>query len=829
MMATLTRDVRHGARALWRQPGFTAVAVLLLALGIGLNTALFSLVDTLLFRPLPVDRPNQIASVFTTGESGEGASTTSYQDFRDLRTANQVFSDMVGHSLMFVTFSGAAEHRLVMGEVVTTNYFSALGVRLQLGRAFLAEEETGEGAHPVVVLSDRLWRHTFQARPDVVGQTIRLKNRNYTVVGVASASYPGLLPGISTELWVPVSMVDDVEPVGNNDFVPSATGRTRLERRGARWMLVKARLKDGVTARAAEADLARIMSGLAATYPVSNRARTVRVTEAGVARLLPEVDDALRPAGFVLLVAVGLVLLVACANLTGMLLARGAARVRELAVRAALGASRARLIRLLAIESVLLALAGGTAGLVLAIWATRMAGTLQAPIQLPLALAVSADVRAVTFALVAAVVSSVAFGLLPALRATRLDLTASLKADGALAARPGRRFGLRHALVVGQVAVSFVLAVTGLLLTRSMMAGRSVDPGFPTRGLVQAGVSLNMQGYTDEASAAFFDRALRRVAELPSVTGVALSVRMPLTLNLQMTDVVRDGDPADDLRSRVGVDTTEVTRSYFQTMGIPIRAGRAFDERDTPASGRVVIVNQALAERLWPGRTAVGQRLRLRGRAETTLEVVGVSADYKIRTLGESPRPVLHFALDQRPSGTATIVARTAGDANALVPAIERELRAIDPDVVLLELQTFEGAIATSLFGFRLGSWLIGGLAALALTLAGLGLYGVVAFSVSRRTREIGIRVAIGADRRAIVRAVVGEGLVLVAIGVAIGLVLAIAAASALGSVLLGVGALDAPSYAAATAVLVVAASLACALPARRAAAIDPTVALRQS
>ncbi len=828
-MLTVLRDLQYGARSLLRQPGFAVVGVLLLSLGIGLNTAIFTLVDTLVFRPLPVAQPDRLVAVFTTGEDGTGTETTSYQDFKDLRTSTNTLSDLVGYSLMFGSFSAQGAPRLAMGEVVTTNYFQALGVPLAMGRAFRPEEEVGEGAHPVAVVSDRMWRLTFGGRPNVVGEKFRLRNRTYEVIGVAAASYPGLVPGISTELWIPISMVDDVSPFGRNDSVPSATGTTRLERRGARWMFVKGLVKDSATPAAVEADLGTVMARLAGEFPISNKGRSIRVTAGNTSRMMPEIDEALRPAGIVLLLAVGLVLLVACANLAGMLLARGTARTRELAVRAALGASRARLLRLLAAENLVLALAGGAGGLAVAAWATRLLAAFQPPIDLPLALAVSTDARGFVFAAVLAVVCSVAFGLLPALRATRVDLVSALKSDGALAAAPGRRLALRHVLVVGQVTVSFVLAVGGLLLMRSLQAGSTADPGFPTRGLVQATMSPETQGYTEEASDLFFKRALEQVARIPGVTSVALSDRMPLTLNIHTTDAVRDGQATDDARSRYILDMTQVSDRYFETMGVPILDGRNFDTRDTRESTRVAVVNRALAAWLWPGQRAVGQRIRLRDLKGTIVEIVGLVPDYKVRSLGESPRPFIHFARAQRPTGTATIVARTSGDEQTLTLAMERQLRALDADLVLMELQSFSGAIATSLHGYAIGSSLFGGLALLALLLASLGLYGVVAFSVSRRTREIGIRVALGADRAMVIRGVLKEGLVLVAMGAVLGLGISILGSFALRSVLLGIGALDAVSYAAATAALLAAATLACAIPARRAAAIEPTVALRQT
>ena len=637
-MSALFRDLNFGVRSLLRQPGFAIVGVLLLSLGIGLNTAIFTLVDTLVFRPLPVAQPERLVAVFTTGEDGTGFESTSYQDFKDLRAASNTLADMVGYSLMFGSFSAqGGAPRLVMGEVVTANYFQTLGVPISMGRAFRPEEEIGEGAHPVAILSDRLWRLTFGGRPTVVGESFRLRNRTYQVIGVVSAEYPGLVPGIATELWIPVSMVEDVSPFGRNDTVPSATGTTRLERRGARWMFVKGVLKGDATPRVVEADLATVMTRLASEFPISNRGRGVRVTAAGASRMMPEVDEALRPAGIVLLLAVGLVLLVACANLAGMLLARGTARTRELAVRAALGASRGRLLRLLAAENQVLALVGGLGGLVVTAWAQRMLTAFQPPIDLPLSLAVSTDVRGFVFAAVLAVVSSIAFGLLPALRATRLDLVSALKSDGALAAAPGRRLALRHLLVVGQVTISFVLAVGGLLLMRSLQSGSGSDPGFPTGGLVQATMSPETQGYTDAASDLFFKRAVEQVAQIPGVTSVAVSNRMPLTLNIQTTDAVLEGQATDDARSRYILDTAQVSERYFETMGVPILDGRNFDSRDTSDSTRVAIVNRALAARLWPGQRAVGQRIRLRDLKGPLVEIVGIVPDYTVRSRGEPP------------------------------------------------------------------------------------------------------------------------------------------------------------------------------------------------
>ena len=729
---------------------------------------------------------------------------------------------------MFTSVNVSGRNRLALGEVVTANYFSSLGVRLVIGRGFTPDEESGEGAHPVVVLSHRLWQREFGGRADAIGKTLAIKNRPYQIVGVAPAGFSGLMPGISSELWVPVSMVEDVEPVGMNDTVPSASGTTRLERRGMRWMMAFGRLRPGVTAAAAGASLSAIMKGNAQAFPISNRNRAASVVTASESRVHPMIDGALRPTGAVLMAAVGLVLLVACANLASMLLARGVARSREFAVRSALGASRLRVARQLVVENVMLALTGGGVGLALAATATRLLATFQAPLELPISLAFALDLRVVLFTVALSVVTGLSFGLLPALRASRSDLVPALKADGSVSTGRGRRFGVSQILVMAQVAVSLVLIVGGLLLGRSLAASRHVDLGFRSSGLATATVGLDFSGYSLERGQQFYDRAIERISALPGVESVALSERMPLSSNVQTTQMVVDGHPEATPPEGATFDATQVSATYFQTMGVPVIEGRGFDARDTPTSPRVGVVSRTLATRLWPNESAVGKRLRVRDQTGAVVEIVGVTADYKIRTVGESPRPVIHFARSQRYQAFATIVARTRGDVGDLSRGMERELFGIDPALVLMESGPYERLVEVSLFPVRAGAALLGGLAALAMILAGVGLYGTMAFGVSRRTREIGIRMALGADRRLVLWQILREGLILVGFGALAGVVLAGLGAQALTATLQGVTPLDPLSYSTAILVLAVAALIACLVPARRAASVDPLTALRQ-
>jgi putative ABC transport system permease protein len=826
MLSSLWQDVRFGFRTLAKSPGFTAVAVASLALGIGLNTAVFTIVDGLLYRPLPVRSPETLAAVFTTS-SEERFGTTSYPDFLDLAASNTVFTDLVGHAMMFTSFGIPGESRLALGEVVTANYFSALGITPQLGRGFVAEEDEGELAHPVAVISDRLWKQSFGGRSDVLGRTVVLKNRPYTIVGVAPATFTGLTPGIGSELWIPISMVEDVEPVGINDVVPSPSGRTRLEHRGSRWLFVAGRLRPGIGPATAQANLQAIMSGLEREFPMSNTRREAVVMPASAIRIHPIVDNALRPTGIVLLAAVGLVLLIACANLASMLLARGAARAREMAVRIAIGASRGRIIRQLTVESVMLALLGGMAGLLLAVWTTRLVAGIKSPFELPIALTFTTDLRVLTFAAVLSLATGLFFGLVPAVRASQTQLVPALKTDAPLASRRGRRVGLRHGLVVVQVAVSVVLVVGGLLLSRSLMAARDINPGFRPAGIAITTLGLDFQGYDQARGEQFYEQAVARIGALPGVDSVATAVRMPFSPNIQTLTTFVEGHPELTPQDGLPIDNTSVSGNFFETMGIPILEGRTFDSRDTPDSAPVAVVDRALAKRFWPGESAIGKHLRVQSASGPLVEIVGVSADYKIRTIGEDPRPIIHLADTQRYGAYRTIAARTAGDPDALVQAMTRELRSIEPNLVLLDAEPLGRMIDVSLFPVSMGAALIGSLAGLAMLLAGIGLYGVVAFSVSRRTREIGIRMALGADRRRVVWQVMREGLWLVGAGGLVGLGLAALASRVLTAVLHGVTSLDPVSYGLAVVALALAAVVASGIPARRAASVDPIVALR--
>jgi predicted permease len=528
------------------------------------------------------------------------------------------------------------------------------------------------------------------------------------------------------------------------------------------------------------------------------------------------------------MVSVGLVLLIACANLANMLLARGVSRSKEMALRSALGAGRTRLIRQMMMESLVLSTAGGVAGLLLATWATSALVAVQLPLELPLALDLKIDWRLAAFAALASAVTGLAFGVLPALRASKPHLVAALK-DTVSPSSRRRWFGLRQGLVVLQVAVSVVLLVGGLLLTRSVWAGFDTNPGFKSSGLVAATVSMDMLGYTDTQATQFLERALGRARQLPGVISASFSERLPFSPNQHRASIVVDGRPERTPENGATVDTTRVSADYFATLGVPVVQGRTFDTRDTPETTRVAIVSEALARRFFPDGDALGGRLRLRDQTGPLIDIVGIVSDYAISSLGETPKPIIHFAASQRSSTSGSLLVRAANDQDAMVTTVERDLRSQEPQLLFLELGTLERMMATSLLPIRAGAYLFGGLAGLAMMLAGIGLYGVVAFNVARRTRQIGIRMALGSTRRQVLRQVLGDAMGLVAAGTIAGSALAALGAQALSGILLGVTPFDPVSYLAAATLLLATAALAGLIPARRAASVDPLVALRST
>ena len=824
-METLAQDIRYAVRGLRKAPGFTLVALLTLALGIGVNSSIFSVVNAILFRPLPVERPNELVDIYGRAVTSTEHATHSYPNYLSYREATRTLTDLIGYANFFAHLSIEGSSDLVVGELVTDNYFKTLGVRPAIGRVFTREEAAPFGAAAFAVLSDRFWKTKFAGAPDVIGKTFKMNGIVYAVVGVAPPEFRGMFPAVTAQMWIPASMGEKVEPFGNQRTSGRSTGSTRFEQRGRHWLWLKGRMKPGTEPAQVQTEFDGLVRQLGQEFPETMAKERIAVVPTRDVRINPDLDATVAPAGLVLVAAVSLVLIVACANLANLMLARAAGRRREIAVRVALGAERTRLVRQLLTESLILALLGGAVALPLAAGLSRVIARVQPPLPIDLGLAVSPDWRVLVFTLVVAVVTGVVFGLVPALRASRPDLVPALK-DGSASAKR-RRFELRDTLVVVQIAVSIVLVVAGALLVRSLAAAGRVPLGYDGDRTAYLSLALEMSGYDRARGGKFLEAGVQRLQRVPQVEGVALTSRLPLSLNNNGFSVYITGHETPDNRP-LAIDGAYVDERYFGVLNVKVLAGRGIEPADRDEGRPVVVISNAMAQRYWPGdpATALGREIRL-SEGGRPYQVVGVVTDYRVDTPGEQPKAYLHLPLG-REDTFGNYVVRTASSASVLVPALQRELRALDPELVFIDRGTMRDLANVRLFAVRAGAWLIGAFGALALVVAAVGLYGVIGYSVSRRVREIGIRKALGAQSGQLVGMVLAEGMVLVAVGGVIGAVLAGAVARVLSSVLF-VGPFDAVSFAIAFGVLALVALLANAVPARRAARVDPMVALRSS
>ena len=825
MFENLFADVRYALRWLRRSPGFTLIAIASLAIGIGFNTTLFTLVDALLFRPLPVDRPNELVDVFTTGGDGDMYATSSYPDFVDFKAQNQVFSDMLAYSPSIAAVKLTDRSRLAMGEVVTGNYFQMFGVKARLGRTLVPEDDK-PGAPRVAVISYRAWNREYGASPSVINQAIRIHGQPYTIVGVLPAEFIGMVPLVAPEVWTPMTYVDDVEPGGIISNVPSPTGNTRLERRGMRFMFVKGRLKPGVTLEQAAANFRVMAKQLQTTYVQTNKDRDVAMVATKNVHIHPAADRALLPIAMGLMVVVGLVLLIACANVASMLLARASGRQKEIGIRLAIGASRMRLLQQLLSESIVMATLGAIAGIALAWTLTRLAMSIQLPIPIPLSFALRIDSRVLIFTAGVTFIAAMVAGLAPALKTTRPNLVTELKGDVTATHAGGRRWTLRDGLVVTQIAVTLVLLVAAGLLTRSLIAAQQLGVGFKSGGLAILSTDMNMIGYDDARAKEFYDRALERVRALPGVESAALAERVPFSINYNRTLVFLPEMHGPNDKGVV-IDVARVGAEYFETLGVSILQGRNFAAIDTPTSPSVAIVNESMAQKYWPNQNPLGKRFRTQKYDGKEYEVVGVSADYKVSTVGEISTPYIHYAVSQRPDAAEQILARTRGDAGVLLNAMRRELTALEPNVLFLDNQTMDAQVAATLLPAKAGAMSVSVVGVVAMALASIGLYGVIAYAVARRTREIGIRMALGAKPGTVIAMVMRQGLTIASAGVAIGALLGLGAAKAIAGALYGVSFVDPIAWTASIVTLFLVAAIANFVPARRASAVDPSVALR--
>jgi predicted permease len=810
-------DLTYAIRRLVKSPGFTLVAVLTLALGIGANTAIFSLVNAVLIRDLPVQASHELVEVYTSESGGYAYSTSSYPDFSDLRELTDVFSGVIGTRTTVARVDRDDRPSLAFGELISWDYFQVLGVPMALGRPFLPEEDVSPGAHPVVILGYWSWLNDFGQDPEVLGKTLRLNGMPYTVVGVAPKAFTGTMPVLVTSFYTPLTMT--------NELMEGTSGTGQLAQRGARSMFVKARLKPGVTVEQANQALAAFSRHLAEAYPESNENRVMSALPSGKVALHPYVDRLLKPVAGLLLVVVGLVLLVACANLAGFLLARAEERRKEIAIRLALGAGRGVLVRQLMVEATLLAVLGSAAGILLASWTLQVLMALQPPIPIPVDVDVSLDRTVLLFTGGVTLLAALAFGLLPALQATRPDVAPTLKNESGGTGKPGR-FNLRHALVVTQVAFSFLLLIGAGLFVRSLQKAQVIDPGFYTGPAALLWPWVELSGYeTPEEVGAFYTEAVERLLAHPSIDGVTMADRLPLGAGIQTRGYVLPGIPSESIDGRHNIDNTNVAPGYFEVMEVPILQGRSFREPDREGE-RVIVVSQAFVTHYYPGEDMVGRTID--AGPGSPLRIIGVAADTKVRTLGEPLRPYVYELPTHAGSMGMQFVIRGRGGSEDLLAASRQILDELDPNLAYFEAKTMEEHLALLLFPPRMAALLLSIFGGLALLLSAVGIYGVVSFAVARRTRELGIRMSVGATARDVVALAVGGGMRLVAWGGAIGVVLAGGVTWAIAGYLYGIGSTDLVTFAAIPVILLGVALMAALIPARRAALLDPVQALRR-
>ena len=810
VIETFLQDARYAIRMLRKNPGFTAVAVLTLALGIGANTAIFSVVYAVLLKPLPYANPNQLVSAFQANiQEGVPEDGTSYPNFEEWRAQNHVFSDLSTINFHQLTLTGSGEPSVVNTCVVTPQHFALLDVKPLQGRIFYPDDGK-QGAPPVVILSENLWRGALGADPKILGSSITLDKRPFTVVGIMPAAFRSPFINNAQDVWIPL--------------VQDPLFGSWMARRGGHWLPVFGRLKPGVSLAQAQAEMDTISERLASEFPAENKGWTVHLVP-----MQKEIVGDVRTALLVLLGAVGLVLLIACANIANLLLTRATSRSKEIAVRTALGAGRSRIIRQLLSETAVLGLLGGVVGIALAYWGVRALSSLL-PDNLPQLNAIRVDNFVLVFALALSAIASVAFGLVPALFASKSDIQASLREGSSRSGESGNRRRARSFLAAAEIALAMVLLVAAGLLLRSFSKLTSVSPGFDAQHIVKAEVSLPQFQYSKpEQWTAFSDQLLAGIQAQPGLQDSAIAIPVPIAdgfINLAFEIVgVPPASPSD---SRLA-NYVSVSPNYFRVMGIPLLSGRLFNQQDIADAPRVTLISKALAQRYFPNQDPIGKQLNFGfpPNADVSREIIGIVGDVRDKSLGDAPAPMMYVPFSQAPFWGANLVVKSTLSTSAVATSIRQQVQKIDKDLPVTDVEKLPDLLDASVSQQRFRTFLLGLFAAMALILAATGIFGVISYSVSRRTNEIGIRVALGASRSTILRMILRESLILAAVGLAVGLPCALAASHLIGHMLFGVSANDPVTLAAVAFTLAAVAALAGFVPARRAMQVDPMVALR--
>lgn len=817
-MGVLSQDLRYGFRVMRKSPGFVLIAVLALALGTGANAAIFSLVNALLLRPISYENPDRLTMVWEKSvKRGFGQIPTSLPNFTDLRTDNKSFEDLGAFTDSSFNLTGAAEPEKVTGVRVTASLLSLLGRQPLKGRLFLAGEDQPQASH-VLILSHHLWQRSFGSNANLVGQTVALNGESYTVVGIMPPDFkfpPTFSATVASsqftmpraDLWVPLT----------TDAVP-------LVREG-RSLYMIGQLKPGVTATAAQAELNVIASRLQKEYPAADADMEVDVIP-----LREQVTGDIRPALLVLFGAVGCVLLIACANVANLLLAKASGRQKEVAVRIALGATRLRIIQQLLTESMLLSLAGGLLGSIIGILAVRQLIAFT-PSSVPMPDHIGIDAPVLLFTLLLSVFTSFIFGLVPALQASKSDLNETLKEGGRGNSGGARQNRVRSLLVIAEVALALVLLIGAGLMIKSFVRLQNVNPGFNPENLITLELQLPQNKYGEkDRQAAFQQQVVQRLAEIPGVQAAGAVNYLPFSgTELNNSVTIEGKPPVANASERPRAFFRNISPNYFQAMGIPVRQGRPFADSDNKDAPAVVIINEAAARRFFPNEDPLGKRFK-QGRAESKnpwVTVVGIVGGVSHTAIGVASQPEVYLPFQQNPDAAITLVARTKSDPRSLAATVRREVSALDKDLPVSNIKFMDEIVASTISQPRVYALLLGIFAGLALILAAIGIYGVISYSVTQRTHEIGIRMALGAQARDVLALIVKQGMALALVGIFLGLIVSLALTRVLASQLYGVSSTDPVTYTAISLLLMVVALIACYIPALRATKVDPMIAVR--
>ncbi len=813
-MNAFVQDFRYGLRVLRKSPGFSIIAILTLALGIGANSTIFSWINSTILNPIPgVKHTDQWVAV--TIDGGRNQNPLSYPDYLDLRDRNGALTSFTAFSNTTMSLTSNAKPERRWGILASANYFDALGVHPVLGRGFLPSEDTKPGGAPVVVISYRLWQTRFGGDPSVIGSTIELDRHPLQIVGVAPRGFVGTQTGLSYDLWVPLMQV--------TDFYSSSTADFLLHDRSTNWLFCIAHLKPGVTADRAQADLNVLMHGIAAQFPKQHQGN-INILASPLWRAPFGANYYLHTILFILLGISGVVLLLACANVANLLLVRSVARRREMAIRLSIGATRWRLVRQLLAESLILAFCGGCVAMLFTLWTAGALGDFIPPVaEIPLTMTVNTD-RTVLFAtLVISILTGIIFGVLPAFRSSSLEPVSVLKEEASSASGGMHRARLSSVLVIAQIAMSLLLLVCAGLFIRSVRQAQQFNPGFNPHNVLLYDYDLSGLGYDKTSGTQFHRHLYDKLQTIPGVESATISGWIPLGFD-QSTYGVQVQGYVPQRHESMEVQYADVGPNFLRTMQTPLVAGREFTPADISGSQPVAIVNETFARRYWPHSEPIGEKFEATG---TWFTVVGVAQDSDYNSIGQKPQPFMYLPIFQDYDRRAAIYVRVSGDPLALVTPVQNAVHSLDADMPLFDLTTLDSRIQLNTTTRRLAGVFVGGFGVLALVLAGIGIYGVLAYITRQRTHEIGIRMALGAEPRDVLRLVLRQGLELALIGLAVGLAASFALTRALSSELFGVSATDPLTFVAVAILLLGVALLACYIPARRAMRTDPMVALR--